>query len=186
MRNFANEYDYISSIDSAESFRATGWSDCGSDVDGEFCFNPFEFSDALCSLLAIATPFIIGWRLIKFRNYALDGIISFRRALAYSWYTFFYAAVLFAVVQYLYFKFLDHGVLIQLMNETAQILIPIYKAQGLQETEIQNAIAMFGSLTPIQLAFMFMMQNIFIGLVLSLPIAAVCMRKTHYGSPKIK
>ena len=34
------------------------------------------------SLLAIATPFIIGWRLIKFRNYALDGIISFRRALA--------------------------------------------------------------------------------------------------------
>ena len=125
------------------------------------------------SLLAIATPFIIGWRLIKFRNYALDGIISFRRALAYSWYTFFYAAVLFAVVQYLYFKFLDHGVL-------------IYKAQGLQETEIQNAIAMFGSLTPIQLAFMFMMQNIFIGLVLSLPIAAVCMRKTHYGSPKIK
>ena len=138
------------------------------------------------SLLAIATPFIIGWRLIKFRNYALDGIISFRRALAYSWYTFFYAAVLFAVVQYLYFKFLDHGVLIQLMNETAQILIPIYKAQGLQETEIQNAIAMFGSLTPIQLAFMFMMQNIFIGLVLSLPIAAVCMRKTHYGSPKIK
>ena len=94
--------------------------------------------------------------------------------------------MLFSVVQYLYFKFLDHGVLIQLMNETAQILIPIYKAQGLQETEIQNAIAMFGSLTPIQLAFMFMMQNIFIGLVLSLPIAAVCMRKTHYGSPKIK
>lgn len=138
------------------------------------------------SLLAIATPFVIGWRLIRFRNYALGGVISFRRALAYSCYTFFYASVLFAVVQYLYFKFLDQGVLMQLMNDTAQVLLPVYKAQGLQETDIREAISMFGSLTPIQLTFMFMMQNIFIGLLLSLPIAAVCTRKNRYGGQKIK
>jgi hypothetical protein len=39
----------------------------------------------LNSLLMMATPFIVGWRLIKFRNYALGGSISFKRALVYSY-----------------------------------------------------------------------------------------------------
>ena len=45
------------------------------------------------NLLALSTPFIVGWRLCAFRNYALDGKISFRRGFAYSCYTFFYASL---------------------------------------------------------------------------------------------
>ena len=51
------------------------------------------------SLLAMATPFFVGWLLVKFRDYALQGVISFRRALAFSVFTFFYASMLFAVAR---------------------------------------------------------------------------------------
>jgi hypothetical protein len=70
---------------------------------------------------------IVGWRLSKFRNYALDGVISFRRALAYSWYTFFYASLLFAIAQFLYFRFLNNGVIASMLMQTANMMIPYYK-----------------------------------------------------------
>ena len=41
----------------------------------------------LGNILALATPFFIGWRLASFRNYALNGVISFRRGFAYSVFT---------------------------------------------------------------------------------------------------
>ena len=154
MRKFADEYDDISSIDSAESICPTRWGDRGFNLDGKFCFYAFKSPTAVGESLSYCYP------------------VCHRMA--------------FDQVQYLYFKFLDQGVLMQLMNETAQVLLPVYKAQGLQETDIREAISMFGSLTPIQLTFMFMMQNIFIGLLLSLPIAAVCTRKNRYGGQKIK
>ena len=54
----------------------------------------------LGNLLALATPFIIAWRLTKFRDQILGGSISFRRAFAYGVYTFFYASLLFALAQF--------------------------------------------------------------------------------------
>ena len=40
------------------------------------------------NVLTLSTPLVVAWRLRAFRNNALDGEISYRRALAYSWYTF--------------------------------------------------------------------------------------------------
>jgi hypothetical protein len=121
--------------------------------------------------------FIVGWRLTKFRNYALDGVISFRRALAYSWYTFFYASLLFAIAQFLYFRFLNNGVIASMLMQTANMMIPYYKAQGMSAAEIHSAMNMLTTLSPLQITFLFMMQNLFIGLIISLPIAAVCARR---------
>lgn len=131
----------------------------------------------LGNLLAIATPFFIGWRLGKFRNYALGGIISFRRSYAYSAYTFFYATIIFALAQYAYFKFLDHGLFTGVIEETAKAMIPLYEQNGISGDELKQSLALITSLTPIQWAFTFMVQNLLIGAVASLPIAAVCMRR---------
>ena len=51
------------------------------------------------NLLALSSPFFVGWRLINFRNSALNRVISFRRAFAYTVYTFFYASLIFAITQ---------------------------------------------------------------------------------------
>lgn len=88
------------------------------------------------SLLAMSTPFVVGWFLVRFRNGALDGHISFRRGLVFSFYTFFYASLLFAVAQYVYFRFFDNGALLSMMLATVkQTLEPVYKANGMSLNE---------------------------------------------------
>lgn len=132
---------------------------------------------AFGNILAIATPFIIAWRLTKFRDLTLGGYISFRRAFAYGVYSFFYASLVFALVQFSYFRFLDHGTFARLITESMTMLMPLYEQNGIPKEELKQNIDMVTMLTPIQWAFIFMMQNIIIGVVTSLPIAAVCMRK---------
>lgn len=123
------------------------------------------------SLLAMATPFYVGYLLARFRNYALDGAISFRRGLAFSLYTFFYASLLFAVAQYVYFRYLDNGAMMSMLIASVKTLEPFYRAQGFSVNELQNSLTMIGQLTPIETAFVFMTQNMLIGAILSVPIA---------------
>ncbi len=123
------------------------------------------------SLLAMATPFYVGYLLARFRNFALDGVISFRRALAFSLYTFFYASLLFAVAQFVYFRYLDNGTFMTMLLTSVKALEPVYRAQGISMSELQQSLSMIGQLPPVETAFIFMMQNILIGAILSFPIA---------------
>lgn len=70
------------------------------------------FIGAAGNLLIIATPFFVGYRLKKYRNEALGGNISFSRALLYCVRVFLDGALLFAICQWLYMKFLDGGQLL--------------------------------------------------------------------------
>lgn len=138
------------------------------------------------SLLAMATPFYVGYLLARFRNFALDGVISFRRALAFSLYTFFYASLLFAVAQFVYFRYLDNGTFMTMLLTSVKALEPVYRAQGISMSELQQSLSMIGQLTPVETAFIFMMQNILIGTLLSFPIAWIgkrtALRKNlHHG-----
>ena len=132
---------------------------------------------ALGNILAIATPFIIAWRLTKFRDLTLGGYISFRRAFAYGVYSFFYASLVFALVQFSYFRFLDHGAFATMITESMRLLAPMYEQSGISKAELNSNIDLVTMLTPIQWAFLFMIQNLLIGFIASLPIAAVCMRR---------
>lgn len=138
------------------------------------------------SLLAMATPFYVGYLLARFRNFALDGVISFRRALAFSLYTFFYASLLFAVAQFVYFRYLDNGTFMTMLLTSVKALEPVYRAQGISMSELQQSLSMIGQLTPVETAFIFMMQNILIGAILSFPIAwigkrTVLRKNLHHG-----
>lgn len=135
----------------------------------------------LGNLLAIATPFLVGWRLIKFRDNVLGGGISFRRAFAFSFHVFVYASLVFALVQFVYFRFIDRGSFAQMIGDSMRLLTPMYKESGISQQQITQSISLVNMLTPVQWAFMFMMQNLLIGAVASLPIAAVCKRR-HQGT----
>jgi len=63
-----------------------------------------------------------------------------------------------------------------MITETMKNIMPVYAENGLPVDEINKELSMMAELTPIQWAFMFMIQNIFIGFIISIPIAAVCMR----------
>ena len=131
------------------------------------------------NLLALATPFLVGWRLTKFRDQALGGFISFRRAYAYSTYVFFYASLAFALVQFAYFRFLDHGAFAKMFAASMQLVAPIYEQHGMSRQDINQTITAVSMVTPAEWAFVFMMQNLFIGAVTSLFIALVGKRRAY-------
>ncbi len=131
----------------------------------------------LGNLLALATPFLMGYLLIRFRNYALNGEISFRRGLALSVYTFFYASLIFAVFQYVYFRYLDNGAMMNMLLSSMKMLEPVYTANGMSKHELDMGLAAIQQLSPIELAFVFLMQNLFFGVLISFPVALVCRRK---------
>jgi len=128
------------------------------------------------NLLTLSTPFVVAWRLRAFRNNALDGEISYRRALAYSWHTFVYASLIFALAQYLYIRFYDPESLITMMRDSIHSFGAAYQQMGMNETQMQESVKLLGTLQPIELVFLFFTQNIFIGLFLSLIIAAFGMK----------
>ena len=68
-------------------------------------------------MLMLYTPFFVGERLGKFRDYGRAGLISFRRGYAYTIFVFFYGGVLFAIAQYLYFAYMDNGFLLSQFSQ---------------------------------------------------------------------
>ena len=124
--------------------------------------------------LSISTPFVVGNRVLHFRNTILEGLISFRRAFAYSIYIFLYASLLFAVAQFAYFSLIDNGQFASMLLSTEEPTAQLYAQWGVPASEIHNAIASFLALKPIELVLLFMFQNIFIGLILSFFIALLC------------
>lgn len=129
-------------------------------------------------LMAI-TPFFVGKRLGKFRDEGRDGIISLRRGWAYSVFVFFYAGILLAIAQYIYFAYVDHGyMLLSFSNalsapETKQML----EQAGLWQT-LQDSLEQMGQMRPIDYALNVLTVNIMAGIVLGLPIAALMQRKS--------
>lgn len=141
-----------------------------------------EFSNPLLGMvaliLAVISPFFVAMRLRKFRDHIRDGNISFRRALAYGILMFFYASLLFAIAQYVYFRYFDHGFLVGQYNSMFSTPEAKNMMKAMQAGEqIKNGINLLASLRPIEIVFEFLSMNISIGILLSVPIAAL-MRST--------
>ena len=146
----------------------------------------FAPASVLGSLLALSTPIVVGWFLVRFRNSALDGHISFRRGFAFSCYTFFYASLIFAAIQFVYLRFFDHGAFMAMLGESVKTMQDVYRTQGAAAMQavdqMKHTISIVGQLSPLQLTFVIMMDNILMGALLSLPIAYACRRKNHQSS----
>ena len=132
--------------------------------------NPMYGMLAMC--LMIATPFFVGRRLVKFRDEGLGGAISLGRGWGYSVYVFFYAAILLALAQYVYFAYIDHGYLMQSFTHALQMpeAKQMIEQYGMQQT-LQESLAEMSRLRPIDYALNVLTVNIMVGIVLGLPIA---------------
>lgn len=130
------------------------------------------------NVLAFSSLLFVAWRLVKFRNYALGGVISLRRGYAFSAYTMLYASTLFALAQYLYFRFMDGGRFLAVIREGVRTIEAAYQGSGAELRLIEQSLDTMSSVTPIEWAFVFLMQNAAISAVISLPIAALCARRT--------
>ena len=131
------------------------------------------------SVTALASPFFAARRLWKFRDEVREGQISFLRSMAYYMLMFFYASVLFALAQYIYFAFIDGGYMIReyiglMATDEAKTMM---KAYGLTAKEVTDSLNELASTSPIMIALNIMTMNITIGILLSLPVATLTRKK---------
>ena len=125
-------------------------------------------------LLMLYTPLFVGSRLGKFRDFGREGLISFRRGYAYTILVFFYGGVLFAVVQYLYFAFMDQGFLLsqfsRMMNtDEARQMLQQYGMTQMMDESLQQMAAT----RPIDYALNMLTINISLGFILGIPISLI-------------
>jgi len=123
-------------------------------------------------MMIIYTPFFVGERLGKFRDYGRKGQISFRRAYAYTVFVFFYGGVLFAIAQYLYFAFMDNGFLLTQFSKvlTAEESRQWLDQYGMKEIADESLREM-ANIRPIDYALNMLTVNISLGFILGIPIS---------------
>lgn len=130
-------------------------------------------------IIGVVSIIVTAMRLKNFRDNILDGVISYWKAYGYSMLTYFYAALLMAAAQYIYFQFIDHGFLIS--QYTAMTSSPEFKSMmtlyGIKAEEMKLTMDTIASLRPIDVALQFFSTNIILGLVISWPIAALIKSK---------
>lgn len=136
-------------------------------------FSPFGL---LFLLLTCAVPILVFLMTRSFRKRQCNGELSFFSALVFSFQIYLFAALLTAIGHYLYFQYLDNGfIYTQVLSQLE--LVKAEPAMQAQMDQIKHALDVFYELTPIQLTMQLLSQNIFYGIVFSLPIALLTMRK---------
>ena len=129
----------------------------------------------LSLVLALATPFLCFRQLRHFRDGVLEGIISFMRGWAYVVFLFFYAGLLFAMSQFVYFNWMDHGYFAHAMEEllAAPENAGVLRQMGTTPAEVSDALT---KMRPIETALNILSSNLLIGCLIALPLAAVSKR----------
>lgn len=128
-------------------------------------------------MLMLYTPFFVGTRLGKFRDYGREGLISFSRGYVYTILVFFYGGVLFAVAQYLYFAFMDQGFLVsqfsKMVNtDEARQMLQQYGMTEMMDESLQQ----MSAIRPIDYALNMLTINISLGFILGIPISLLKQR----------
>jgi len=128
--------------------------------------------------LLLSVPFLLGWRLKRFRDVGLDGHISFLRAWGYVMFVFFYGGLLFALAQYVYFAYLDGGYLINSLSEMMALPENSEMLRQLGMTrQIDESLTLMRQMRPIDLSLQALTMLLMIGPFVGLPVAAVIKRE---------
>ena len=125
----------------------------------------------------VVTPFFVGRRLKRFRDDGLDGSMSFLRGWAYVILMFFYGGLLFALVQYAYLTYMDHGYILTTITDvlSAPENAEMMKQLGMAD-QVNESLHLLGTMRPIDFALDMLTTLIMAGAVLGLPIAAIVKR----------
>lgn len=128
--------------------------------------------------LTLCVPFM-GYHYTKmYRNQVCGGNISFLRAWMFTVVMYIFAALLTAVAHYIYFRFIDHGFVINayetMLNNFSRSDIPGMEAYVIQ---LKDVMTVMQTLTPIDITMQLVSQNVFYGSLLAIPTALFVMRR---------
>lgn len=146
----------------------------------KFIFLPLGLTESVFGLIFIictcAVPFIAFYMTRNYRRRYVEGDFSFFSAFVFSFQIYLFAAILTAIAHYIYFQYIDQGFIYNQILSQVELLKdePAMKAQIGQ---IKNAMDVLYDLSPIKLTMQLLSQNVFYGVLFSLPVALFSMRR---------
>lgn len=136
------------------------------------------FLQLLFIVLTLGVP-VLGYVFAKkFRDRYCEGTVTFSRAFLFTTFMYLFASMFVAVVHYIYFRYIDGGFVFDAYRE---ILNQLKETAG---TELMSSLNQFeevinlsSALTPLQLTFQLISNNMFYGMLIAVPTALLVMRK---------
>ena len=122
--------------------------------------------------LTLGVPFMGYYYARTYRDKVCGGSIRFLQAWVFIVFMYMFAALLTAVAHYIYFRFIDHG-----------FIVNTYMGM-FDELSNKEVMEMISTLTPIDITMQLMSQNVFYGSILAVPTALFVMRKPK--SPEVQ
>lgn len=128
--------------------------------------------------LTLGVPFMGFYYVRTFRNKICGGSIRFGQAWIFTISMYMFAALLTAVAHFIYFRFIDHGFILQtymaMLENLDKANMPGTNAYIEQLRDVMDTV---GSLTPIDITMQLLSQNVFYGILLAIPTALFVMKK---------
>ena len=140
-----------------------------------FSYPVFSF---IFLLLTIMVPFVGAWFVKKIRDGVLDGRLGFWQAFLLSTNIYMYASLIAAIVHFIYFRFIDNGFILNSYLESVnQMQELLGSGEAAANIEMLKAnVELMGTLSPIQIVFSLLSNNVVFGLFISL-LAAVFLKR---------
>lgn len=124
-------------------------------------------------LLTLAVPFIAYYFTKKYKNEGLNGSISFFHAWRYGIMLYFFAALIVSLVHFVFYQYIaSPDFIAQAYNQTINML-----KETQMNTSMLESLSKMTVPSPIQMAIQGIFNNIFYGIILSIPVALIVSRR---------
>ena len=125
------------------------------------------------SIVLTPVTLLLAYLFTKVYKIILGGKVSFSSAWSFGVLLFFFASLIEALPQYVFFSYIASPEYMAGLTEQATLLVEKMGLVMSMEDEVINQIA---NLSPIQLTFQGIFANVFYGIILSIPVAALLCR----------
>jgi hypothetical protein len=105
-------------------------------------------------------------------------VLHFSRAFLFTSFMYMFAALFTAVAHYIYFRYIDHGMIIATYQDMLSTMDQV-ATDGMKESidQFQQALDAIATLSPLEITVQLLTQNIFNCTMLAIPTALLVMRK---------
>lgn len=129
-------------------------------------------------LLTLIVP-VAGFFFVRqYRDRECEGVLNFSRAFLFTSFMYMFAALFTAVAHYIYFRYIDHGMIIATYQDMLSTMDQV-ATDGMKESidQFQQALDTIATLSPLEITVQLLTQNIFNCTMLAIPTALLVMRK---------
>lgn len=126
-------------------------------------FDKNIIAQSISTALMLVIPYLIFFIQRKYRQEYCNGLISYKEALLFGLYLFFFASLILGLGQYIFYQFINPDYLSNAFNQSLQII----EKTGFGEQIIDEAIKQ-GVPSPIATTFQGIVLNTLIGFLLAL------------------